>query len=58
MGQPNDVMKIYLYRRDVDAVLATAPPKTSPLWNELNESQRNLIEAFELAVDIGEEMYE
>ena len=45
----SDVMVIYLYRRDVDAILDTAPPKDSPLYNELNDTQQNLIDALENA---------
>jgi len=49
----SDIMVIYLYRRDVDAILETAPPKDSPLWNEMNDSQQNLVDALENAqVDI------
>ena len=45
-------MVVYLYRRDVDAILAKSPPEDSPLWNELDDSQRNLIDALENAEEM------
>lgn len=45
----NDILKIHMYRRDVEEILENAPPKDSPLFEKLTNAQQNLIDALEHA---------
>lgn len=49
MNLSEPIVKIYLYKCDVDELLDSAPPEDSMSWNVMTRAQRNLFDALQRA---------